>query len=87
MNCEESIELLSDYYAGELDEGHKSGVSSHLKKCLPCAGVYTELTVIVETASVLRRENGIAYPDEYVVWQRMSLTRTATYNLELTPSQ
>ncbi len=77
MNCEESIELLSDYHAGELDETNQSGVKAHLEKCLPCAGVYTELTVIVETASVLRFENGIAYPDEHVVWRRMSLTRTA----------
>ena len=78
MNCEESIELLSDYYAGELDDANKKGVGRHLEKCLPCAGVYTELTLIVETAGVLRRENGLAYPDEQVVWQRMSLTRTAT---------
>ncbi len=77
MNCEESIDLLSDYHAGELDETNKSGVRTHLEKCLPCAGVYTELTVIVETASVLRFENGIVYPDEYVLWQRMSLTKAA----------
>ncbi|MBA2338965.1 MAG: zf-HC2 domain-containing protein [Pyrinomonadaceae bacterium] len=77
MNCAESIELLSDYHAGELDDGKETGVSTHLEKCPPCSVVYTELTVIVETASMLRSDDKINYPDEYVLWRRISLTKTA----------
>jgi hypothetical protein len=33
------------------------------------------LRVIVQTATLLRSENGIAYPDEELLWQRVSVGR------------
>jgi len=33
------------------------------------------LTLIVQTATALRSDNGIAYPDEEVLWQRVNARR------------
>lgn len=71
MDCEESLPLLSDYHAGELDETARDGVRDHLGCCPPCDGIYHDVETIVVSASSLREEEGISFPDENAIWQRM----------------
>ena len=75
MDCAKSIELLSDYSAGSLGDEDSIFVRTHLSACVDCDGVFRDLKLIVETALAMRSENGIAYPDEEVLWQRLSASR------------
>jgi hypothetical protein len=75
MDCSRSIELLSEYTADTLGENDKIFVSTHLLNCTDCNGVFEDLRLIVQTATLLRSENGIAYPDEELLWQRVSVGR------------
>ena len=75
MDCARSIELLSEYSAGALGEPDSLFVTTHLSACADCNGVLQDLRLIVSTAAVMRSDNGIAYPDEEVLWQRLSARR------------
>ena len=75
MDCARSIELLSEYSADTLGENDKVFVTTHLLDCVDCKGVFEDLRLIVQTATLLRAENGIAYPDEEILWQRVSARR------------
>ena len=75
MDCDRSIELLSDYSAGSLGDDDQVFVRTHLSACEDCDGVLRDLKLIVQTALAMRSENGIAYPDEEVLWQRLSASR------------
>ena len=75
MDCAKSIELLSDYDAGLLGDDDKLLVITHLSACADCDGVFQDLKLIVQTALAMRSENGIAYPDEEVLWQKVSVRR------------
>ena len=75
MDCARSIELLSDYDAGLLGDDDRVLVVTHLSACADCDGVFQDLKLIVQTALSMRSENGIAYPDEEVLWQRLSVNR------------
>jgi len=75
MDCARSIDLLSDYDAGLLGTDDKLFVITHLSTCADCDGVFRDLKLIVQTAFAMRSENGIAYPDEEVLWQRLSANR------------
>ncbi|MBV8855928.1 MAG: zf-HC2 domain-containing protein [Acidobacteria bacterium] len=75
MDCARSIELLSDYDAGLLGDDDKLFVITHLSTCSDCDGVFRDLKLIVQTAFAMRSENGIAYPDEESLWQRLSASR------------
>jgi hypothetical protein len=75
MDCDRSIELLSEYSAGSLGDDDSIFVRTHLLGCADCDGVLQDLKLIVQTALVMRSENGIAYPDEEVLWQRVSVGR------------
>ncbi len=76
MDCARSIELLSEYTADTLGENDKILVSTHLLDCADCKGVFEDLRLIVQTATLLRAENnGIAYPDEELLWARVSARR------------
>ena len=75
MDCARSIELLSEYSAGSLGEDESIFIRTHLSACVDCNGVLEDLKLIVQTAAALRSENGIAYPDEEVLWQRVSVRR------------
>ena len=61
--------------SGGGESSSDSSVTTHLSACADCNGVLQDLKLIVQTASVLRSENGIAYPDEEVLWQRVSARR------------
>jgi len=75
MDCDRSIELLSEYSAGSLGDDDVIFVRTHLTGCVDCDGVFQDLKLIVQTALAMRSENGIAYPDEEVLWQRVSASR------------
>jgi anti-sigma factor ChrR (cupin superfamily) len=75
MDCAKSIELLSEYSAGSLGDDDILFVQTHLTACADCDGVFHDLKLIVQTALAMRSENGIAYPDEEVLWQRVSASR------------
>lgn len=75
MDCARSIELLSEYSAGSLGEADSVFVRTHLSACADCNGILKDLTLIVQTAAALRSENGLAYPDEEALWQRLSARR------------
>ena len=75
MDCARSIELLSEYDAGLLGDDDKLLVVTHLSTCADCDGVFQDLKLIVQTALAMRSENGIAYPDEEALWQRLSANR------------
>jgi hypothetical protein len=75
MDCARSIDLLSDYDAGLLGADDKLFVITQLSTCADCDGVFRDLKLIVQTAFAMRSENGIAYPDEELLWQRLSANR------------
>jgi predicted anti-sigma-YlaC factor YlaD len=77
MDCANSLELLSEFRDGRLGEGDRTLVSAHLAICPPCMGIFKDLNSIVAAATSFLSEDGIAFPDELVVWQRLSLKRTA----------
>lgn len=74
MDCEESLPLLSEYHAGALDDSTREGVREHLDCCPPCDGVYHDVETIVVSASSLREEESISFPDETTVWQRIQFS-------------
>jgi len=74
MDCEESLELLSEYHAGALNETASGGVREHLDCCPPCDDVYHDVEAIVVSATSLRTEEGISFPDENTVWQRIQFS-------------
>jgi len=76
MDCARSIELLSDFSADALGENDKIFVTTHLLDCVDCKGVFEDLRLIVQTATLLRAENnGLAYPDEELLWARVTAGR------------
>ena len=76
MDCARSIELLSEYSAGSLGDNDSVLIRTHLLDCKDCNGVFEDLRLIVQTATLLRStENGIAYPDEELLWARVSAHR------------
>lgn len=75
MDCARSIELLSEYDAGLLGDDDKLLVITHLSTCIDCDGVFKDLKLIVQAALSMRSENGIAYPDEEALWQRLNINR------------
>jgi anti-sigma factor RsiW len=78
QKCADSLELLSEYHAGRLDEAQRGYVETHLADCLPCAGVLQDVgSIVAAAAAVARNEEGIAFPDEDALWQRMAIGKPA----------
>lgn len=73
MDCEKSIEMLSDFHDDELDERGRLEVTAHLAKCRPCAGLYSDLDNIIAAASILGVNQTISYPSEEAMWRRLGL--------------
>jgi hypothetical protein len=78
-NCAKSLELLSEYHEGALDEAEKEFVRAHLGECPPCMVVLEDIQVIITSAPIIRGEDGISFPDENVIWQRMQITKTTIH--------
>ena len=79
MDCAKSLALLSEYHDGGLEEEYRAHLKEHLAKCPPCKVVFQDIDLIVMSAAVIRGEDGISYPDETVIWQRMRLTKTTIH--------
>lgn len=79
MDCAKSLDLLSDFRDGALDEAYGGLVSAHLAECLPCTGIFRDLNSIVIAASMLHKDYGISFPDEDALWRRMKLTKKALH--------
>ena len=75
MDCVESVELLSEFHAGGLEEGRHVLVATHLSICKPCMVVFQDVVLIRSTALVLRSEEGINFPDEQILWQRLNIAQ------------
>lgn len=75
MDCAKSLLMLSEYRDGALDEEYYTLVKEHLENCPPCMVIYQDLNLIVMTAPVLHEEEGITFPDENAIWQRMRITK------------
>jgi hypothetical protein len=74
MDCEESLPLLSEYHSNALDTKQRDGVRRHLDDCPPCCDIYHDVETIVVSASSLRGEEGISFPDENDIWQRLQFS-------------
>jgi predicted anti-sigma-YlaC factor YlaD len=76
MDCDESVELLSELHAGTLEESRALLVRRHLTDCPPCCGVYEDIQTIIVTATTLGKSyDGLEIPDENQVWQRITVVR------------
>ncbi|HEX7998359.1 MAG TPA: zf-HC2 domain-containing protein [Pyrinomonadaceae bacterium] len=75
LDCAESLLQLSEYRDKALDENYYALVKEHLEKCPPCMVIYKDIDLIVMSAPVITNEDGIAFPDENVIWQRMRITK------------
>lgn len=75
MDCAQSLIKLSEYRDKALDEEYSALVKEHLEKCPPCLVIFQDLELIVTSAPAIRSEDGIAFPDENVIWQRMRITK------------
>jgi predicted anti-sigma-YlaC factor YlaD len=75
MDCAKSLLMLSEYRDAVLDEDYYTLVKEHLDKCPPCMVILQDIELIVMSAPVLHEEEGIAFPDENAIWQRMRITK------------
>lgn len=73
MDCDKSLELLSEYQAGVLGETDLVFVRTHLELCVGCLDVFKDLDSIIQTALLMRSENGYAYPDEDALWVKLKI--------------
>jgi hypothetical protein len=75
MECDESLELLSELHAGTLEETIALTIRRHLADCPPCCGVFDDIQTIVVTATSLGSNDQLEFPDENTVWQRITMVR------------
>jgi hypothetical protein len=75
MDCAKSLLLLSEYRDKALDEEYNALLKEHLEKCPPCMVIYQDIDLIVVSAPAISSEEGINFPDENVIWQRMRITK------------
>jgi hypothetical protein len=62
VECEKSLELLSDLRDGSLVEAEISWVRTHLDGCVGCKDVFVDIESIVLIANSLGSENGLCLP-------------------------
>ena len=80
MDCEESVALLSELHAGNIEESTALLIRRHLADCPPCCGVFEDIETIVVTATMLNQSHdGLEFPDEEKVWQRITITRRTVH--------
>ncbi|MBC7932905.1 MAG: zf-HC2 domain-containing protein [Rubrivivax sp.] len=76
MDCAKSLELLSEFRDGFMADADRVLVSAHLALCPPCMGISKDLDSIVAAAAAFFSADQIAFPDETVIWERVSIKRT-----------
>ena len=75
IDCEKSISMLSDFRDGVLDEDNHLFVRMHLDCCPPCHGIFRDLELLIITATELRISPAINFPDEEIIWRRISIEK------------
>ncbi|HST53795.1 MAG TPA: zf-HC2 domain-containing protein [Pyrinomonadaceae bacterium] len=70
MNCEECLELLSEFLDGTLGHREHAAVSAHLAACPACAFERQDFHAIISAARD-SREHLYAPPDERALWLRV----------------
>ena len=75
MDCAQSLLMLSEYRDKALDDDYFALVKEHLEKCPPCMVIFKDIDLIVMSAPAILEEEGITFPDENVIWQRMRITK------------
>ena len=73
MDCDKSLELLSEYQAEGLAETESLTIRIHLEICNGCLDVFRDLDLIVKAAATIGEADGIAYPDENALWVRLQI--------------
>jgi predicted anti-sigma-YlaC factor YlaD len=63
FNCEECVELLTDYLEGTLDGDTKSRLDEHLSACAPCINFVKTFEKTSDITKVLR-EQRVDVPSE-----------------------
>jgi hypothetical protein len=80
MDCEESVALLSELHAGDIEESTALMIRRHLDDCPPCCGVFEDIQTIVVTATTLgQTHDGLQFPDEESVWQRITVVKRTVH--------
>jgi hypothetical protein len=80
MECEESVALLSELHAGNLEESTALIIRRHLADCPPCCDVFDDIQTIVMTATSLGQSNdSLEFPDENTVWQRITMVKRTVH--------
>lgn len=74
-DCERCIEVLSEFYAGMVAEWELNLIRAHLIECPPCQSVLQDIEAIVLAAAALKSDDNIDYPDENVIWERISMIK------------
>jgi hypothetical protein len=74
IDCAKSIQLLSEFRAGALDENQIIGIRAHLIECDPCMSVFSDMETIILAAAALKNGD-ISYPDENVIWERIEMNK------------
>ncbi|HEX5707702.1 MAG TPA: zf-HC2 domain-containing protein [Pyrinomonadaceae bacterium] len=77
MDCDKSVELLSDFRDGLLGDDDRLFVDGHLAGCNPCAGIFKDLEAIVTLARAVSVEQEVSFPDEDTFWQRITVARVS----------
>ena len=76
MDCAKSLEMLSEFRDGFIADADRALVSAHLALCPPCLGIFKDLDSIVAAATSLLSADQIAFPDETIIWERVTVKRT-----------
>jgi predicted anti-sigma-YlaC factor YlaD len=63
LNCQECVELLSDYLEGNLDESTQSRLNDHLSACAPCINFFKTFEKSSDITRLLR-EQRVDVPSE-----------------------
>lgn len=77
MDCAKSLDMLSEFRDGFLADADRVLVSAHLALCPPCMGIFKDLDSIIAAAGSFLSVDQIAFPDETIIWERVSVKRTA----------
>ena len=56
FNCQECVELLTDYLEGTLDQDIKSRLDDHLSACAPCINFVRTLEKSADITKLLREQ-------------------------------
>ena len=76
MKCEESLVLLSELHAGNVEENTATLIYQHLTECPPCNDVFEDIKTIIISAGALRNgAEGLTFPHENAIWQRLTLVK------------